>query len=71
MITWLSENIVEVFGAVTGIAYVILEIRRNISSVAAGYSYLSSLYIRFWKKWFLCRYGSAGVLCGNQYLRVV
>jgi len=30
MITWLSENIVEVFGAVTGIAYVILEIRRNI-----------------------------------------
>jgi len=30
MITWLSDNIVEVFGAVTGIAYVILEIRRNI-----------------------------------------
>jgi len=30
MIIWLSENIVEVFGAVTGIAYVILEIRRNI-----------------------------------------
>ena len=30
MITWLSENIVEVFGAVTGIAYVFLEIRRNI-----------------------------------------
>jgi nicotinamide mononucleotide transporter len=30
MITWLSENIVEVFGAVAGIAYVILEIRRNI-----------------------------------------
>jgi len=30
MITWLSENIVEVFGAVTGIVYVILEIRRNI-----------------------------------------
>jgi len=30
MITWLSENIVEVFGAVTGIAYVILEIKRNI-----------------------------------------
>jgi nicotinamide mononucleotide transporter len=30
MITWLSENIIEVFGAVTGIAYVILEIRRNI-----------------------------------------
>jgi nicotinamide mononucleotide transporter len=30
MISWLSENIVEVFGAVTGIAYVILEIRRNI-----------------------------------------
>ena len=30
MITWLTENIVEVFGAVTGIAYVILEIRRNI-----------------------------------------
>jgi nicotinamide mononucleotide transporter len=30
MITWLSENIVEVFGAVTGIAYVILEIRRSI-----------------------------------------
>ncbi len=30
MILWLSENIVEVFGAVTGIAYVILEIRRNI-----------------------------------------
>jgi nicotinamide mononucleotide transporter len=30
MITWLSENIVEVFGAVTGIGYVILEIRRNI-----------------------------------------
>lgn len=30
MTTWLSENIVEVFGAVTGIAYVILEIRRNI-----------------------------------------
>ena len=30
MITWLSENIVEVFGAVTGIAYVFLEIKRNI-----------------------------------------
>lgn len=30
MITWLTENIVEVFGAATGIAYVILEIRRNI-----------------------------------------
>jgi nicotinamide mononucleotide transporter len=30
MITWLSENIIEVFGAVAGIAYVILEIRRNI-----------------------------------------
>jgi len=30
MISWLSENIIEVFGAVTGIAYVILEIRRNI-----------------------------------------
>ena len=27
---WIAENIVEVFGAVTGIAYVILEIRRNI-----------------------------------------
>ncbi len=27
---WLSENIVEVFGAATGIAYVILEIKRNI-----------------------------------------
>jgi nicotinamide mononucleotide transporter len=27
---WLAENIVEIFGAVTGIAYVILEIRRNI-----------------------------------------
>jgi len=30
MITWLTDNIVEVFGAATGIAYVILEIRRNI-----------------------------------------
>jgi nicotinamide mononucleotide transporter len=30
VITWFSENIVEVFGAVTGIAYVFLEIRRNI-----------------------------------------
>ncbi len=27
---WITENIVEIFGAVTGIAYVILEIRRNI-----------------------------------------
>ena len=27
---WIAENIVEIFGAVTGIAYVILEIRRNI-----------------------------------------
>lgn len=27
---WIAENIVELFGAVTGIAYVILEIRRNI-----------------------------------------
>ena len=27
---WLSENFIELFGAVTGIAYVILEIRRNI-----------------------------------------
>ena len=27
---WLSENIVELFGAVTGIAYVVLEIKRNI-----------------------------------------
>jgi nicotinamide mononucleotide transporter len=30
MISWLSENIIEIFGAVTGIAYVFLEIRRNI-----------------------------------------
>jgi len=30
MIEWLTENIVEVFGAVAGMAYVILEIRRNI-----------------------------------------
>jgi nicotinamide mononucleotide transporter len=27
---WLSENFIELFGAVTGIAFVILEIRRNI-----------------------------------------
>jgi nicotinamide mononucleotide transporter len=27
---WIADNIVEIFGAVTGIAYVILEIRRNI-----------------------------------------
>ncbi len=27
---WITENIIEIFGAVTGIAYVILEIRRNI-----------------------------------------
>ena len=27
---WLAENIIEIFGAVTGIVYVILEIRRNI-----------------------------------------
>lgn len=27
---WFSENFIELFGAVTGIAYVILEIRRNI-----------------------------------------
>lgn len=27
---WIAENIVEIFGAVTGIAYVVLEIRRNI-----------------------------------------
>ena len=27
---WLAENIVEIFGAVTGIAYVILEIKRHI-----------------------------------------
>jgi nicotinamide mononucleotide transporter len=27
---WIAENIVEIFGAVAGIAYVILEIRRNI-----------------------------------------
>jgi len=30
MIEWLTGNIVEVFGAVAGMAYVILEIRRNI-----------------------------------------
>lgn len=30
MADWITENIVEIFGAVTGIAYVILEIRRNI-----------------------------------------
>lgn len=30
MINWLSENIIEIFGAVTGIAYVFLEIKRNI-----------------------------------------
>ncbi len=29
-IAWLTEHIIEIFGAVTGIAYVILEIRRNI-----------------------------------------
>jgi len=27
---WIAENIVEIFGAVTGIVYVILEIKRNI-----------------------------------------
>lgn len=27
---WIAENIIEIFGAVTGIAYVILEIKRNI-----------------------------------------
>lgn len=27
---WIADNIVEIFGAVTGIVYVILEIRRNI-----------------------------------------
>ena len=27
---WIAENIVEIFGAITGIAYVILEIKRNI-----------------------------------------
>lgn len=27
---WIADNIVEIFGAVTGIAYVVLEIRRNI-----------------------------------------
>ncbi len=27
---WITENIIEIFGAVTGIAYVILEIKRNI-----------------------------------------
>ena len=27
---WIADNIIEIFGAVTGIAYVILEIRRNI-----------------------------------------
>lgn len=30
VINWITENIVEIFGAVAGIAYVILEIRRNI-----------------------------------------
>jgi nicotinamide mononucleotide transporter len=30
MIEWLTENIVEVFGAVAGMVYVILEIKRNI-----------------------------------------
>ncbi len=30
VINWITENIVEIFGAVTGIAYVILEIKRNI-----------------------------------------
>jgi nicotinamide mononucleotide transporter len=27
---WIADNIIEIFGAVTGIAYVILEIKRNI-----------------------------------------
>jgi len=30
MVTWLAGHILEIFGAVTGIVYVILEIRRNI-----------------------------------------
>jgi nicotinamide mononucleotide transporter len=30
MVTWINEHIIEIFGAVTGIIYVILEIRRNI-----------------------------------------
>mgnify|MGYP001040953528 FL=1 len=30
VINWITENIVEIFGAVAGIAYVILEIKRNI-----------------------------------------
>jgi len=30
VIDWIAENIIEIFGAVAGIAYVILEIKRNI-----------------------------------------
>lgn len=30
MTDWIAENIIEIFGAVAGIAYVILEIKRNI-----------------------------------------
>ena len=30
MVTWFTGHILEIFGAVTGIVYVILEIRRNI-----------------------------------------
>jgi nicotinamide mononucleotide transporter len=30
IIDWITGNIIEIFGAVTGIAYVILEIKRNI-----------------------------------------
>ena len=30
IINWLSDNFIEIFGAVTGILYVVLEIRQNI-----------------------------------------
>lgn len=30
LVRWLSDNIIEIFGAITGILYVILEIRQNI-----------------------------------------
>ncbi|MCU0458642.1 MAG: nicotinamide riboside transporter PnuC [Bacteroidales bacterium] len=41
---WIAENIVEIFGAVTGIAYVILEIRRNILLWPLGIA-TSAVYI--------------------------
>ncbi len=68
---WISNNYIELFGAVTGILYVILEIRQNIWLWPVGIV-TSAVYIWvFFTGKLYADMRSTGVLSGNQCIGVV